>query len=134
MNSVLEKQHPSLGVMVRSTGEVLIPASQHLKEHWTKGWWSKNGYLNVKINKKTYLVHRLVAETFIENLEGKHFVDHISRDRTDNSVVNLRWVTKQENNRNTLAFEECEKKWGVHPCDNLKEYHRLWYQEHKKVC
>jgi len=44
-------------------------------------------------------VHRLVAEAFIERVDGKNYVDHINADTRDNRVENLRWVTMAENNR-----------------------------------
>lgn len=37
-------------------------------------------------------VHRLVAEAFIPNPDNFPCVDHIDRDRKNNSVNNLRWV------------------------------------------
>jgi len=42
-------------------------------------------------------VHRLVAETFLENPENKEMVDHINGDNTDNRLCNLRWSTRSEN-------------------------------------
>jgi hypothetical protein len=35
-------------------------------------------------------VHRLIAETFIDNPENKKTVDHIDRNTTNNCVKNLR--------------------------------------------
>lgn len=43
-------------------------------------------------------IHRLVAEAFIPNPEGKPDIDHINGDRGDNKSENLRWVTAAENN------------------------------------
>lgn len=54
-------------------------------------------YYSVRLNYKNLLVHRLVAEAFIENPENKKIVDHINGDRKDNRVENLRWVTTREN-------------------------------------
>lgn len=60
-----------------------------------------SGYLyvsltsNCKSNNKT--VHRLVAESFIPNAEGKGFVNHIDGNKKNNCSSNLEWVTKSEN-------------------------------------
>lgn len=47
-------------------------------------------------------VHRLVAIAFIPIVEGKPDVDHIDINRYNNSLYNLRWVTKEENNNNKI--------------------------------
>jgi len=50
-------------------------------------------------------IHRLVAETFLEYDEERNIVDHIDRNKQNNKVSNLRWVTHQENcwNKNGRA-------------------------------
>ena len=59
------------------------------------------GYLQVYLTKnkksKKVLVHRLVAMTFIDKIEGKNFVNHIDGNKTNNHVENLEWCTKSEN-------------------------------------
>ena len=52
---------------------------------------------------KSVYAHRLVAETFIPNTENKPCVDHINTVKTDNRVLNLRWVTYSENMKNELT-------------------------------
>ena len=49
---------------------------------------------------KLHKIHRLIAIHFIENLNDYPFVDHIDRDRQNNNLENLRWVTISINNRN----------------------------------
>ena len=69
----------------------------------------KSGYLTVSLWKnnkgKTYSVHRLVATSFLPNIENKKCVDHIDGNRQNNNVNNLRWVTTKENANNTISIK-----------------------------
>jgi hypothetical protein len=61
-----------------------------------------NGYklinLHNKINPpKAKLIHQLVAQAFIDNTENKPYVNHINKNKSDNKVTNLEWVTPSEN-------------------------------------
>ena len=59
------------------------------------------GYLIVNFRhkgiRKSFLVHRLVAITFIDNPKNKPQVNHIDGDVKNNLVSNLEWVTSKEN-------------------------------------
>lgn len=60
-----------------------------------------HGYEEVSLRKdnkaKIYKVHRLVAIAFIDNPENKAEVNHIDGKKNNNSLENLEWVTRNEN-------------------------------------
>ena len=71
------------------------------------------GYLQISLNGKNYLVHRLVAQTFIPNPENKPQVDHINGIKTDCRVENLRWATAHENNSNpNTSWKNSREPWN----------------------
>ena len=63
-----------------------------------------SGYYQINICKngirKTHLLHRLLALQYISNPEGKPVIDHMDRNRQNNSLDNLKWATHSENNFN----------------------------------
>lgn len=56
-----------------------------------------HGYLVVNIKQKVLCVHRLIAETFLPNPLGLPCVDHKDRNRVNNHVSNLHWVSFSDN-------------------------------------
>jgi hypothetical protein len=97
-------QASSIGRIRRLDREIVYPNGSRrlvrgriLKQTFTTNYYkvslSKDGVI-VKKN-----VHRIIAETFLEPVEGKNYVDHINADTKDNRVENLRWVTMAENNQ-----------------------------------
>lgn len=61
-----------------------------------------NGYQLVNLydginSPKAYLVHQLVAQIFINNPKNKPYVNHINKNKSDNNISNLEWVTPSEN-------------------------------------
>lgn len=61
-----------------------------------------SGYKRVSINSKNYLLHRLVALTFLENPENKDCVNHIDGNKLNNELTNLEWATCLENNMHKI--------------------------------
>jgi hypothetical protein len=75
----------------------------------------KDGYLQVTLckngNQKNFQIHRLVAETYIPNPDGKSCVGHIDDDKTNNCWDNLYWTTVfNNNNYGKRAKSKCGAK------------------------
>lgn len=71
-----------------------------------------NGYLDIAIHFKdgektifkSFLIHRLVATYFIENIHNKPCINHKDGKRDNNHFTNLEWVTYSENNQHSVDF------------------------------
>lgn len=78
----------------------------HLKELILTPSKNSSGYLKVELYKdkvsKMYYVHRLVALTFIPNPYNKPQVNHKDGNKLNNTVENLEWVTKSENQKHAI--------------------------------
>lgn len=66
---------------------------------------------------KTYYIHKLVAQYFIENLiEDASFVIHLDYNKNNNFIKNLKWSTKEEvfehQQHNPLVLAAREKQKG----------------------
>ena len=112
---------------------------------------NSNGYISVclcKDGKKTNVrVHRLVAHAFVVNpdVTTKHDIDHIDNVRTNNDVSNLRWVTRQENLRNTskkagasskyigVCWYANGNKWRAQASVDYKVHHIGYYDNEEEA-
>jgi hypothetical protein len=66
------------------------------------------GYKHVRIQNengnKTFLVHRLVASSYIKNNENKAQVNHIDGNKKNNCLLNLEWSTPSENQKHSYRI------------------------------
>lgn len=88
----------------------------------------KGGYVALSIRQNgcsssTKVVHRLVAEAFIPNPEGKPDVAHRNGIRTQNDVENLRWSTELENSFDRVAHGTHGFKLTLDQASEIKRLH-----------
>lgn len=71
------------------------------KQRELKQKTDKNGYKRVGLWKdgkeKTHLVHRIVAEVFLEKIPEKEIINHKNGNPNDNRVENIEWCNYREN-------------------------------------
>jgi len=87
--------HP--GYSVFESGKVY----SHKSAKYLKWSFQNKGYPYVSLchqgKAKHFLVHRLVALSYLPNPNGLPTVNHKNGDRRDPSLINLEWVTNKEN-------------------------------------
>jgi len=99
---------------------------------------TSDGYLWVKLRKEciTYKgrIHRLLGLQYLENPDNLPEIDHIDRNKLNNNLENLRWVSRQTNriNRPDCLIHKTEEELKIRT-DNIREYKKLKAREYSKT-
>lgn len=106
------------------------------KQTLIRGGCGKTGYKMACLisddgNAKTFYIHRIVGELFIEKPEGAEVINHKDLNKQNNDERNLEWVTYQQNNQHAadakyIAVTEDES-------DTFRKSIRLMYFKLRKL-
>ena len=107
------------------------------------------GYLQVCLSRNTvqkrYLVHRLVAQEFIDNPDELPFIDHIDGDTKNNHVSNLRYASGTQNQGNRrkhasasstfkgVTWDSARSKWKARIVIDSKLNHLGYYDDEEEA-
>jgi hypothetical protein len=128
------------GYYISTSGEVLSTRPKNgkgpcdiKKARIMKPYANKHGYKYIILGKKNYKrelkkIHRLVAETFLEDFNNPNLVvDHKDNDKLNNNLDNLHMVTPSQNSKNIKKRKGVSKvfckrdnlwRWGAHWTDD----------------
>ena len=83
------------------------------------------GYVQLNLNTPNGFVtrhkHRLIAQQFIPNPDNLSEVDHIDRNKLNNSLSNLRWVSRSDNLRNRTIKAYGKRQYLDHAPNDITE-------------
>jgi len=107
--------------MISSNGRIKSVDKKSKDEGLIKGTYTKGGYhqFNIKISddsRKTFYVHRLVAELFLDKKKkGQKFVCHKNGKKNDNKAKNLMWADREQWSKlhaKLGTYQNLERKGG----------------------
>ena len=125
--------------IVSSSGKVYSINYNHtgkvkeLKQYLNnKGYYFATIYSKEKKKQISVYIHRLVAETFIDNNDNKPEINHIDGNPRNNDASNLEWVTRSENEFHKNRVLEHRRKGIKILCVETKEVFNSYHEAGRK--
>jgi len=106
----MEKWIPGYEGLYKATSEGEIYSS--ISGIYLKLTKDRLGYMRVQLKRRTYKVHRLIAETFLDDFYDKPQVNHLDGDKSNNNLENLEMTTISENLRHAFNTGLIRRKKG----------------------
>jgi len=128
--------YPAVGTK-KNSGQWLLPAvnlSSKGKITGLKVSLYKNAERYIR------LIHRLVAEAYLDNTDGLPFVNHIDGDPTNNNLCNLEWCNASQNSKHAfqnglVSLPNCRGEANGRAClteEEVKEVRNLYLSMNNK--
>jgi len=118
--------------LIYEDGRVFSKGNKFNKPKFLKYRHDNRGYYIVNLYKegkpKNQKIHRLVALHYIPNPNNFPCIDHIDRDRHNNSIDNLRWCDYATNNQNIDLRKD--NKLGI---KNISKCQNVGYTFQKRI-
>jgi hypothetical protein len=112
---------------------------RRVKANAEAGCLTRQGYVQIRIDAKSYAAHRLIWLYMYESFPSMS-IDHIDGDKTNNARANLRIVTQSENCQNlkksrgksgflgVTIDSQRKNRWKASIKLNGKQQHIGWYK------
>ena len=116
---------------IKSCGKGIIMKPQEKEDGYL--WVKLSKYVNGEKERKKYYIHRLVGTQYIPNPDNKPEIDHIDRNKKNNNINNLRWVSRNENRKNRPdIIENLSEEQQKERLDKIREYKKEWAEKDRR--
>lgn len=99
-----------------------IKSKQIATSYNNKGYKIVHLYKNKKF--KSFLLHRLVAKSFVPNPNNLAEINHKDENKENNNADNLEWCTRKENNNYGIQSKEGRRKTSKFRMKKVCQYNK----------